>query len=254
MKLAYRETGEGKPLIILHGLFGSSDNWLSIAKALENEYKIYLVDQRNHGSSPHSNDFSYQAMAEDLLEFIQAHAIENPVLMGHSMGGKTAMQFALSNPGTLDKLIVVDIAPRYYPVHHDVILEGLQAIDIENIKSRREAEETLAEYVKEKGVRQFLLKNLDRNDQGGYEWKINLPVISEKIEKVGEAIQSDSSFEKPVLFINGANSGYLQKKDEEQIYRLFPETTIQTIEGAGHWVHAEKPEAFSQVVQAFIKD
>lgn len=253
MKLAYRETGEGKPLIILHGLFGSSDNWLSIAKMLGNEYKVYLLDLRNHGSSPHSDDFSYDAMSADLLEFIKEHSIEDPLIMGHSMGGKTAMKFALSNPEVLSKLIIVDIAPRYYPVHHDVILEGLQAIDIENLKSRREADETLAGYVKEQGVRQFLLKNLTRNDEGGYEWKMNLPVISEKIENVGEGIKEDSSFEKPALFINGATSGYLQEKDEELIYRLFPEATIQTIQGAGHWVHAEKPEEFTNMVRAFIR-
>lgn len=254
MKLAYREAGEGKPLIILHGLFGSSDNWLSIAKELESEYKIYLIDQRNHGSSPHSDDFTYEAMAADLAGFIEEHNIEDPIVMGHSMGGKTAMQFALSYPELLRKLIVVDIAPRYYPPHHQTILEGLQSIDIDNLKSRREADEALAKYVKELGVRQFLLKNLGRNSEGGYEWKMNLPVISEKIENVGQAIEEDARFKKPVLFINGATSGYIKERDEEMINKLFPQATVRTIEGAGHWVHAEKPEEFTEVVRAFIRD
>lgn len=253
MKLAYREAGEGKPLIILHGLFGSSDNWLSIAKELENEYKVYLVDQRNHGSSPHSDDFTYEAMAADLAGFMEEHNIEDPIVMGHSMGGKTAMQFALSYSDLLQKLIVVDIAPRYYKPHHQAILEGLQSIDVENLKSRSEADKALAKHVQELGVRQFLLKNLGRNEQGGYEWKINLPVISEKIENVGQAIEENTSFEKPVLFINGATSGYLKERDEEMINKLFPQARIQTIEGAGHWVHAEKPEEFVEVVRSFIK-
>lgn len=254
MKLAYREAGEGKPLIILHGLFGSSDNWLSIAKELEGEYKVYLVDQRNHGSSPHSDDFTYDAMAADLAGFMEEHNIEDPIVMGHSMGGKTAMQFALSYPDLLQKLIVVDIAPRYYKPHHQAILEGLQSIDEENLKSRSEADKALAKHVQELGVRQFLLKNLGRNEQGGYEWKMNLPVISEKIENVGQAIEENTSFEKPVLFINGATSGYLKERDEEMINKLFPQARIQTIEGAGHWVHAEKPEEFVEVVRSFIKD
>lgn len=253
MKLSYRESGEGKPIIILHGLFGSSDNWLSIARELENEYKVYLVDQRNHGSSPHDDDFTYEAMAADLADFLKEHSIEDPVIIGHSMGGKTAMQFALSYPELLRKLVVVDIAPRYYAPHHQTILEGLQSIDVENLESRREADKALANYVKELGVRQFLLKNLGRNSQGGYEWKMNLPVISEKIENVGQAIEGNTPFEKPVLFINGAASDYLTEKDEEMIYKLFPQATIQAIQGAGHWVHAEKPEEFTEVVRAFVR-
>lgn len=170
------------------------------------------------------------------------------------MGGKTAMQFALSYPEKLRKLIVVDIAPRYYKPHHQSILEGLQSIDTDNLKSRREADEALAKHVNELGVRQFLLKNLGRNNQGGYEWKMNLPVIGEKIENVGQRIEEDTPFEKPVLFINGASSGYLKERDEELIYRLFPRAKIQAIQEAGHWVHAEKPEEFTEVVKAFIRD
>ena len=253
MKLHYREMGEGAPLIILHGLFGSSDNWLSVGKELSQDYKIYLLDQRNHGDSPHSSSFTYVDMATDLKEFIGEHGIKDPVIMGHSMGGKTVMKFALSYPDLLKKLIVVDIAPRYYPVHHDVILQGLQAIDVDALKTRREADATLAEYVPELGVRQFLLKNLGRNTEGGYEWKINLPVINDKIENVGEGLQEEDRFEKPTLFINGAASGYIKKADKPLIQQIFPQSEVQTIEGAGHWVHAEKPEEFVEKVKSFLK-
>lgn len=254
MKLAYREIGEGEPLIILHGLFGSSDNWLSIARELEDRFKVYLVDQRNHGDSPHSEEFTYTAMAADIKEFVEEHGLENPLIMGHSMGGKTAMTFAVTYPELLKKLVVVDIAPRYYPVHHDRILEGLQSIDVENLQSRREADKALAEYVAELGVRQFLLKNLGRNSEGGYEWKINLPVISEQIENVGEALEEEKRFEKPVLFINGEKSGYIQReRDEPLIQQIFPQAKIETIAGAGHWVHAEKPTDVVEKVRAFLE-
>lgn len=254
MKLAYREIGEGEPLIILHGLFGSSDNWLSIARELESRFKVYLVDQRNHGDSPHSDEFTYAAMAADIKEFVEEHALEKPVLMGHSMGGKTAMTFAVTYPELLKKLVVVDIAPRYYPVHHDRILEGLQSIDVDNLQSRREADKALAAYVPELGVRQFLLKNLGRSGKGGYEWKINLPVISGQIENVGEAIGEEGRFEKPVFFINGEKSGYINReRDEPLIQRIFPKAKIETIAGAGHWVHAEKPAAVVEKVRTFME-
>lgn len=253
MKLHFREMGEGAPLIILHGLFGSSDNWLSIGKELSSDYKVYLIDQRNHGDSPHSSSFTYTDMAADLEEFIAEHGIKDPVIMGHSMGGKTAMKFALSYPDKLQKLIVVDIAPRHYPVHHDVILQGLKAIDVDKLKTRREADTTLAEYVPELGVRQFLLKNLGRNTEGGYEWKINLPVINDQIENVGEGLQEGEQFEKPTLFINGAASGYIKDADKPMIKQIFPQSEVQTIEGAGHWVHAEKPEEFVEKVRDFLK-
>lgn len=254
MKLNYREMGEGAPLIILHGLFGSTDNWLSVGKELSQDYKVYLIDQRNHGDSPHSPSFTYADMASDLNEFISEHEIKEPVIIGHSMGGKTVMKFALSYPDLLKKLIVVDIAPRHYPVHHDVILRGLQAIDVGALKTRREADATLAEYVPELGVRQFLLKNLGRNTEGGYEWKINLPVISEKIENVGEGLQEGDRFEKPTLFINGAASGYIKEADKPLIQQIFPKSEVKTIEGAGHWVHAEKPEEFTDIVRTFLKN
>lgn len=245
--------GEGQPLIVLHGLFGSSDNWLTVARELESDYKIYLVDLRNHGDSPHSGDFTYAAMADDLLEFLQDHQLKNTIVLGHSMGGKAAMRFAVEHPELVKKLVVVDIAPRSYPPHHQAILNGLKSIDVQHIKSRKEADDALAEYVKELGVRQFLLKNLSRNTAGGYEWKMNLPVIDQQIENVGEGLNNEARYEQPTLFINGEASDYIREKEEELIYTIFPQATIQTIKGAGHWVHAEKTEEFVELLKAFLK-
>ena len=253
MKLYHRELGEGKPLIILHGLFGSSDNWMSIAKELEGHFKMYLVDQRNHGQSPHSDEFSYAAMAEDLNEFIEEHGIENPSILGHSMGGKTAMNFAINHTDKWDKLIVVDIAPRAYPVRHDTILEGLKSIDVENLKSRGEADKQLAEYVKDLGTRQFLLKNLARKSDGGFEWKINLSAIDKNIEAMGEGVEQRLAIEKDVLFIRGENSDYIQDKDNILIVQLFPNSEVKTVKGAGHWVHAEQPQVLLEMITDFLE-
>ncbi|UII33721.1 alpha/beta fold hydrolase [Fulvivirga ulvae] len=253
MKLNYREIGEGKPLIILHGLFGSSDNWMSVAKELEGHFKMYLIDQRNHGQSPHSDEFNYAAMASDLSEFIEEHRIENPSILGHSMGGKTAMNFAINHADKWDKLIVVDIAPRAYPVHHDTILKGLKSIDVDNLKSRGEADKQLAEYVRDLGTRQFLLKNLARKSEGGFEWKINLPVIDKNIEAMGEGIQQQLAIEKDVLFIRGENSDYIQDKDNILIVQLFPNSEVKTVKNAGHWVHAEQPEALLEIIREFLE-
>lgn len=253
MKLYHREIGEGQPLIILHGLFGSSDNWLSIGKRLENDFKVYLVDQRNHGQSEHSEEWDYTAMADDLAAFIEEQQIEDPIIMGHSMGGKTVMEFAFQYAEIPQKLIVVDIAPRPYPVHHHAILEGLNAIDIENLKSRKAADNALSEFVPEMGVRQFLLKNIYRNSKTGkFSWRINLPVITQKIENVGEDIRSMVPFEKPILFLGGANSEYIREEDKNDIKRLFPSAQIEMIPNAGHWVHAEQPDAFLKAVQHFL--
>lgn len=252
MKLNFRKSGAGKPLVILHGLFGSADNWFSIAKELEQDYTLYLVDQRNHGDSPHSDEWNYEAMAADLLELMDDEGIAQAYLMGHSMGGKTVMHFALSHPDRVEKLIVADIAPRYYPLHHQVILEGLNAIPVETIKSRKEADDILAQYIRNVGIRQFLLKSLGRNDEGGFEWKINLPVITEKIEIVGQEIAAEHAFPKPTLFMGGANSDYIRPEDQESILRLFPNSQTIFIPNAGHWLHAEQPAAVVAAVREFL--
>jgi len=252
MKLNYKTLGEGKPLIILHGLFGSLDNWQTIANELSDHYKIYLVDQRNHGHSPHSDTFNYDVMAADLAEFIDEHHIESPVILGHSMGGKTAMKFAIQHADKWDKLIVVDISPKAYPIRHDKIIEGLKSIDIDHLKSRGEADKQLAQHIKEVGIRQFLLKNLSRKKDGGFKWKINLPVIEKNIEDVGEGMDEQLAIEKEVLFIRGENSDYIRDEDSILIVQHFPNARIETIKNAGHWVHAEQPEALMQLIRDFI--
>jgi len=251
MKLFFRELGEGQALIILHGLFGSSDNWLTIGKILSESYKVYLVDQRNHGQSPHSDVFNYSSMAADLEEFISKQQIKNPIIIGHSMGGKTAMQYAVDNPNSWKKLVVVDIAPKAYPVHHDAILSGLEALILSTLSSRNEADKSLTQYIPEFGVRQFLLKNLSR-DSEGFKWKINLPVISENIEIIGEGISGSLKESKSVLFIRGEKSDYIKDSDFTLIKECFPGAVIETISEAGHWVHAEQPENFIETLSIFL--
>lgn len=252
MQLHYQELGEGKPLIILHGLFGSSDNWMTIGRKLAETFKVYLVDQRNHGDSPHSDTHNYEVMASDLKEFIEARKIKQPHIMGHSMGGKTAMQFAVENPDLFDQLIVVDIAPKAYPVHHGTILKGLKSINLSELNSRTDADKALAEYVPEKGVRQFLLKNLSRDDDKNFTWKINLPVIEDSIETIGQGLEKKLTTEKNVLFIGGANSDYIRSEDHITIINFFPNATVKMIDGAGHWIHAEKPDEFLEIVEGFL--
>jgi pimeloyl-ACP methyl ester carboxylesterase len=254
MELFYKELGEGEQsIIILHGLFGSSDNWQNIGKVFSERYKVYLLDLRNHGRSPHSDTFTYEAMHEDVQEFIEQHQIKQPIVMGHSMGGKVAMHVALSYPHSISKLVVVDICPKYYPVHHDRILEGLSSIDLSKISSRQEADEQLSKFERSYTVRAFLLKNLYRNEEGKFAWRLNLAVIHSQIENVGEAISTDQVFERPVLFINGAKSDYINQEDTDLIHTFFPGAVVETIVDAGHWVHAEKPDEFIAVTNNFIE-
>ena len=251
MKLFYRVQGKGQPIIIIHGIFGSSDNWLSITKKLSVNHQLYLVDLRNHGNSPKSDIFTYESMSDDLLEFINDHSIQDPIIIGHSMGGKVAMHFSLHHPDKLKKLIVVDIAPKSYPVHHEKILEGLNSINLSEIKSRQEAESILANYVDEPDVRQFLLKNLSRNEQLQFEWKINLPVITKNIEKIGIEINKEKEFTKPTLFIKGGKSNYIKSEDSSLIKKIFPNAEIKEIPQAGHWVQVDAPEDFLQLIEQF---
>jgi len=254
MKLHFRELGAGQPLIILHGLFGFLDNWQTLAKYLSQKYKVYLVDQRNHGRSPHSPDFNYNFMVQDLVELIEDQQIPEPAIMGHSMGGKTAMNFALQHPDKISKLIVVDIAPKSYPPHHQDILAALHAVDLSVVKTRAEVDEVLAQYIPEQDVRLFLAKNLYRREDNSFAWRMNFPVIEESIEEVGREITSDKPFTKPTLFIKGGNSRYIKpEKDTEPILELFPSASIETIPNAGHWVHAEAPEAFYNLVVNFLQ-
>jgi esterase len=253
MKLFFRKAGEGSPLVILHGLFGSSDNWFTLSKVFAESFTVYTIDQRNHGQSPHTDDFNYRLLTEDLEEFLIENKIENAIVIGHSMGGKTAMNLAIKNPSLISKLIVVDIAPKSYPVHHDQILEGLTAIPLSTLSSRNEADKILSEFVPEADVRQFLLKNLSRNSEGKFEWKINISAIENHIEEIGQGMQYEGAFTEPTLFIKGAKSNYFKPGDDKLILKLFPAATIETLD-TGHWVQAEKPQEFTQIVLNFLKD
>lgn len=238
-------------MIILHGLMGSSDNWLPQAKMLGEHYHVWVVDQRNHGQSPHSTEFNYHVLSNDILDFIQEHGIEKPVIIGHSMGGKAAMNFALAHPDKLEKLIIVDIAPKAYDVRHDHIVEGLKAVPIDSVQSRQEANDALAPHISSEAVRQFLLKNLMRKPEGGFGWRINLPVIDQSLEMISGGLVNDGVFEKKTLFIRGSKSDYILDDDREAMKKIFPNSTLVTME-TGHWVQAEKPEEFVQVVLSFL--
>src|SRR5690606_19850870 len=254
MKLFYREEGsDGPALVILHGLFGSSDNWLPQAKMFAEDFHVYLVDLRNHGQSPHSDEFNYDVMADDVAELIDAEGISSPILLGHSMGGKTAMTLALRNPQLPSALVVIDIAPRRYPDQHDRIVEGLLALRLADLKSRQDADEALSPYVPEPPVRQFLLKNLKREPSGGFGWKMNLDTISRNISEVSKGVGNGSVFPGPTLFVRGGRSNYVADDDLEDIRKLFPAARLETLD-TGHWVQAEKPRELVDLVKAFGRE
>lgn len=251
MELFYREYGSGQPLVILHGLFGSADNWMTQAKMLAEKYRVFTVDQRNHGLSPHSQEHDYALMANDLQEFITKHHLSPAIVVGHSMGGKTAMNFALMHPEMVKALVVVDIMPKPYPIHHDKIIDGLKALPLDALKSRNEADEKLAAYVPEADVRQFLLKNLNRKAEGGFSWKINLPVLAQNIGPIVGGLVTTGSYAGPTLFMVGERSNYYAPGDEETLGKHFPNFTLTTL-ATGHWMQAEKPKEFVETVQGFL--
>ena len=268
MKLFHRKFGEGQPLIILHGLFGQSDNWNTLAKQFSEQaclpdrqgFEVYTVDQRNHGLSPHSDVWNYKVMSEDILELINDNQLKNVILLGHSMGGKTAMQFAIDYPKYVDKLIVADIAPKYYPMHHQGVLQALQAVDFNVVKTRKEVEEVLSKYISDFGTKQFLLKNIFWVDETEMAWRFNLNIIIQQIENVGQDVEqigdatpTDVICEVPTLFIRGELSNYILDEDINLIQNIFPNSILETIPDAGHWLHAEKPKEFFECVMKFIK-
>jgi esterase len=248
MKLHFRELGEGEPLIILHGLFGSSDNWQTLAKKWAENFRIILVDQRNHGHSPKSDAFSYELMRHDLEKLVDDLQLTYFNLMGHSMGGKTAMHYAIHNPEKIKKMMVVDIGPKQYPSHHDIILEGLNAIDLTVVKSRKEAEDILGNYIQDFSVKQFLLKNLYWEIPGEQmAWRINIPVIQREIKNILQEVPSQTC-DVQTLFVRGEKSNYILESDFENIKQQFTNSEILTIHDAGHWIHAEKPQEFYTTV------
>lgn len=245
--------GEGQPFIILHGFLGMGDNWKTLGRQFaESGFEVHLVDQRNHGRSFHSDDFDYELMAEDLKIYIERHQLSDCLLLGHSMGGKTAMTFATMYPHLVSKLIVADISPRYYPVHHDAILNGLSSLDFSILKSRGQADKALEKYVPDFGTRQFLLKNLYWVGKGQLGLRINLPVLKDHVSEVGEALPNHATFSKPTLFLRGDKSEYIGESDAALIKRHFSDVDIETVENAGHWLHAENPKAFFKSVINFV--
>lgn len=254
MKLAYREFGSGQPLIILHGLFGQSDNWNSLAKRFaEKGFHVFTIDQRNHGLSPHSPVWNYEAMAQDLKEFIDTHQLKDPILLGHSMGGKTVLFFEQLFPNVAQKLIVADIAPRAYPPHHDSVLKALNAVDFSEINTRKDAEAILSQYLSDFGTKQFLLKNIYwREDEAKQmDWRFDLATITKEYDNIGVEVPAFKS-NTQTLFIRGDRSDYITDADKEDIASRFSVYELQTIQNSGHWVHAEQPEAFFNCVMDFI--
>jgi esterase len=245
--------GEGKPFVILHGFVGMGDNWKSLGKRFsEQGCQVHLVDQRNHGRSFHSKSFNYNFLTEDLKKYCDFYKLEDFILLGHSMGGKTAMNYAVNYPDNLSKLIIADIGPKQYPTHHQDILKALSALDFSIVKTRKIANEVISDYIKNDGLRQFLAKNLYWKHPDELALRINLPVLIENIEEVGKLLSENSIYLKETLFLRGANSNYIEKADEFLIKKQFPNSEIQTIENAGHWLHAENPKDFYNEVMNFI--
>jgi esterase len=267
MDLFFRKYGSGPPLIIVHGLYGSSDNWVTVGKALAKRFEVFIVDQRNHGRSPHSEHHNYDLMRDDLLEFMDKQSIGKALLLGHSMGGKTIMFFAASYPERVNGLIVVDIAPKSYfsysgesvqSADHLFIIRAMENMDLSEVSNREEADRELSSRITSDRVRQFLLKNLSRSKTGTFRWKLNLEVIRKDLVRILEGLNA-SEFERgnqitgfPILFIRGANSTYILDSDIPSIRKIFPYAEFTTIPGAGHWLHAEQPELLVEEVNGFV--
>jgi esterase len=252
MKLHFRTMGAGGPLIVLHGLLGSLDNWQPLGRRFAAHFKVFAVDLRNHGQSPHSDDVSYEAMAADLDEFMQAHGLARAHLLGHSMGGKVAMQFALRHPDRVGKLVVVDISPRAYPPRHARTLASLLALDLRTFQRREELDAELSKSVEDAEVRQFLLKNAGRDTHGGFRWKANIRGLWENYERLTAAVTSQTPCDRPSFFVRGEKSDFVPAADNDLIRRLFSRAEFCTIAGAGHWVQADQPELFYASALEFL--
>lgn len=245
--------GKGKPLVILHGFMGTGDNWKTLGNQFAADgFQVHLLDQRNHGKSFHSEEWDYKVMAADLLYYCAQHHLDTIYLMGHSMGGKTAMEFATSYPERVTKLIVADIGPKEYPSHHQDILKALSLLDFTVLKSRGQADRVLGDLIKDAGTRQFLLKNLYWRAKGLLGLRVNLAVVSAKIEEVGKALGATLTYHGDTLFVRGAKSGYIEEADEWGIKNQFPKSQLKTVSNAGHWLHAENPEEYYDIVMNFL--
>lgn len=253
MNLFFRKLGSGKPLFILHGLFGMSDNWQTLGKQFAEHFTVYLIDQRNHGRSPHSPEHSYVLMSEDLLELMDAEGLDRVMLIGHSMGGKTAMQFAVTHSERVEKMVVVDISPKKYPTTNQDIVDALEKVNLNEVKTRKEVEAILAQDIKAPGTMQFLLKNLYWDDDQKLAWRFNLEALKANLALVAEATPIPATpLQIPVLFVKGEKSDYTFNADSRLIHQIFPNANMVTIPGAGHWVHADKPVEFYNMVNSFL--
>ena len=252
MQLHFKEFGQGRAVILLHGLLGSSDNWQPIALRLAESFHVFAVDQRNHGQSPHSNEMDYPLMAGDVNEFMTGRGLATAMVVGHSMGGKTAMQFALQFPERVEKLVVADMAPRAYVPAYTKIFAAQLGLDLKSFSTRQQIEDALAPEVPDLVLRRFLLKNLGRNSDGSFFWKINLRGLAENESKLCAPVSAPAPFTKPALFIRGGKSDYVNPEDEPLIRELFPQAEIATLAEAGHWVHADRPEEFVRRVLRFL--
>ncbi|MGI0118092.1 alpha/beta fold hydrolase [Zooshikella sp. RANM57] len=254
LDLYYRHQGlQGNPpVVLLHGLFGSLENLGSVAKALAEEFSVYSVDLRNHGRSPHHDMMNYELMAGDIIRLLDTLSLAKVMIVGHSMGGKVAMEVALRAPDRVSGVVVADIAPVRYSPHHQQVFAGLQALTLSSITSRAQADRDLSVYVDESAVRSFLLKNLVKTSASGFQWRMNLSAIAKHYEHIMAGQSSDSSYEKPVLFIKGGASDYIQPRHQEAILSLFPSAGVKVVQNAGHWLHAEKPTIFNRLVSQFL--
>ena len=251
VELAASVKGEGPPLILLHGLFGAGDTLGGIRRRMVPEYQVHSVDLRNHGDSPHTDSMSYPEMAADVLAYMDRQGLATANLLGHSMGGKVAMEMALMAPQRVERLIVADIAPVAYAPHHDNIEKALRALDPTQMRSRREADSVLAEFIEERGVRQFLLTNLVPAD-GSFRWRMNVPGILACYDQIMAGLHTQGVYEGPTLFIRGGESDYIRAEHRDAVNGYFPHADLKVIPDVGHWLHAEKPELFSRVCQRFL--
>lgn len=255
MDLFYREYGHGQPFLILHGVLGISDNWVSFGKRIAHKgYRVIIPDQRNHGHSPHHHVFNYYALVDDLVELLEKLGIEKPVILGHSMGGKVAMRFSLENPGITQKLIIVDTSLRTYTRfrYHRNYIEAMLSVDFNTVKSRTEVEALLSNKIEVERVRQFLLKNLYWRDKHYLGWRPNLKAIWENIESMYDGVFYSTTFKGDTIFIRGGRSDYILEDDWLSILKNFPNATLKTIENGSHWVHADEPELFWSMIEEFL--
>ena len=253
MRLSFLSQGQGFPLIIIHGLLGSSDNWRSLSKQLSRHYRSIAVDLRNHGRSPHDPIVNYGAMAEDVRQLLEDEKLSKAHLLGHSIGGKVAMQLAINYPEIISKLAVVDIAPKAYPPSQRALLTALAGLDLSRFKSIAEIDSALSTQIPETAVRQFLMKNLARNPQSEFYWRINLKALINGYDELLKPIEAERPFHRPAYFIRGGRSNYIRDEDMDLIRAIFPQARMTTIAKAGHWVHADAPAEFFQVVIDFLQ-